>query len=340
MYQQIVSGKTHTDISVDTPSSVVFENSDAADNYKSSNALKDMKHGVGARYAEMVYTTPSGPNLPILAVKSEDAVDKGFYGGKGEAGHIGGFLVNDTQTYEPYVWDFMIRFLGVQTVLDVGCGRGVSTKWFLDHGVDAVCVEGSQDAYDNSLVPKERIVQHDFTRGAWWPEKIYDAVWCLEFLEHVKREHMDNYMKTFSKARYIFVSHAIVGGWHHVEVHHSWWWIEKFAAYGFEFAPELTRMLRVICPWNGDMWPGGTRKNTHFGFKGLVFRNRALLSPEGSRHLITGPGDMPERKRLYKNEAHYMSWIDQVGVAQVTPHQPYPIKFDYKKIYRNVISEP
>jgi SAM-dependent methyltransferase len=82
----------------------------------------------------------------------------------------------------------MVTEVGVHSVLDVGCGRGISTSWFYFHGVDVQCVEGSHDAIQNTVMPDpSRIVEHDFSRGPWWPEKTYDAVWCVEFLEHVSK---------------------------------------------------------------------------------------------------------------------------------------------------------
>ena len=58
--------------------------------------------------------------------------------------------------------------LGVKSVLDVGCGRGTSTAWFVAHELEYVrCVEGSHDAVAQSIVPDAatRVVEHDFSRG-------------------------------------------------------------------------------------------------------------------------------------------------------------------------------
>ena len=48
-------------------------------------------------------------------------------------------------------------------------------------------MEGSHDGVMKSLLPPELIVEHDFSRGPWWPEETYDAAWSVEFLEHVAR---------------------------------------------------------------------------------------------------------------------------------------------------------
>ncbi len=36
--------------------------------------------------------------------------------------------------------------LGIRSVIDVGCGRGISTLYFLNNGADVMCIEGSHDA--------------------------------------------------------------------------------------------------------------------------------------------------------------------------------------------------
>ena len=75
----------------------------------------------------------------------------------------------------------MVTNLGIKSLLDVGCGIGISTSWFILHGLEyVVCAEGSHDAVTNSLIPtlknvpsgtKYEIVEHDFSRGPWWPSR-------------------------------------------------------------------------------------------------------------------------------------------------------------------------
>ncbi len=45
-----------------------------------------------------------------------------------------------------------------------------------------LCVEGSSDAISKSLLDKSQVVNHDFTRGPWWPEQTFDIVWAVEFV--------------------------------------------------------------------------------------------------------------------------------------------------------------
>jgi len=81
------------------------------------------------------------------------------------------------------------------------------------HGLEyVVCAEGSHDAVTQSLLPglkddvtnkdivKEYdLVEHDFSRGPWWPERTVDVAWCIEFTEHVGRNYIHNYHTAFRK---------------------------------------------------------------------------------------------------------------------------------------------
>jgi len=139
------------------------------------------------------------PNRPSTVVGTEAdrqaLIDSGkamaMYDGVGvDARHLGGSTANDAQGLAPGLWTFLMKALTVKSVVDVGCGRGVSTKWFLEHGADVLCIEGGNEAIGRSYLPRERIVPHDFAQGPYWPEKTYDLAWCIEVLEHVARPFM------------------------------------------------------------------------------------------------------------------------------------------------------
>jgi hypothetical protein len=183
-----------------------------------------------------------------VSAAEEKRIEREIYGGVGDAKHLGGFTEIDLQGISPAVWKHMVTYFGVKSLLDVGCGRGISTSWFVLHGVDALCVEGSHDAVLNSMLPEpsKQVVEHDFSRGPWWPSRTVDAVWCVEFLEHVGRNFHHNYLTAFRKAALIFATNSQWGGWHHVEVHDDIWWISKFQSYGFVYSPGLTEMVKSV----------------------------------------------------------------------------------------------
>jgi hypothetical protein len=148
------------------------------------------------------------PNLPSPRLKEDTVKRGGGYGGKGDAEHLGGFSEIDPGGISPGLFKYMIEVLGVHSFLDIGCGRGFSTSWFAFHGCNVICAEGSHDAIERSVLPDpaKQVVEHDFSRGPWWPEKTYDAAWSVEFLEHVGTEYHFNYVTAFRKAALIFVT--------------------------------------------------------------------------------------------------------------------------------------
>jgi hypothetical protein len=40
------------------------------------------------------------------------------------------------------------------------------------HGVDTLGVDGSHDAIVNTIMPPSKVVEHDFSRGPYWPGKV------------------------------------------------------------------------------------------------------------------------------------------------------------------------
>ncbi len=79
--------------------------------------------------------------------------------------HLGGFTIRDNNTISYNLWNSMLGPMAVRSFIDVGCGRGFSSKYFLDNGAKVLCVEGSHDAIKHSLLPRQNIVQHDYSKG-------------------------------------------------------------------------------------------------------------------------------------------------------------------------------
>jgi Methyltransferase domain len=169
---------------------IVYQIASRSSGEEESYPLLKLKHQLDDASFEYGLAPPRGKAiaLPSIRVAKEEFKSDERYGGKGDKSHLGGFTDMDHHGISPAVWKWMMTYIGVHSILDVGCGRGISTSWFYFHGADVLCVEGSHDAIENTVIPDtSRIVEHDFSRGPWWPEKTYDAVWCVEFLEHVRR---------------------------------------------------------------------------------------------------------------------------------------------------------
>lgn len=227
---------------------------------------------------------PSPPPKAPPLLQSENG-NRGIYGGTIDEQHLGGFTERDNNTISPNAWNFMLSELAVKSMVDLGCGRGYSTKYFLDHGTDVLCIEGSHDAIRQSFLPRDRIVQHDFSRGPWWPGRTYDLVWSTEFLEHVGRQYMENYLPVFQRSALVMFSSSGWGGWHHVEVHAPWWWIARMEARGLVYSEELSEVVRSMVSYDiNNLAHGGVLRNI------MVFINPAVASLPQHKHLIGGHG--------------------------------------------------
>lgn len=249
---------------------------------QSTGALEQSSH---RRLTAFDLNAPSPPVLKGLPPKK--IVGDSFYGGKGDKPHLGGFTYKiDMDGVSSNVWNFMLGQIAVRSVVDVGCGMGVSSSYFLSQGVDVLCVEGSSDAVSRSLMPKSRIVEHDFSLGPWWPSQTYDAIWSVEFVEHVGRQYMDNYMPIFKKAALVFVTSSGNGGWHHVEVHEKWWWRGRMAAEGFVFLNDLTKQIRQHAA--AQLHRNETSAHIIHGMD--VFLNPAVAGLPQHKHLFGGKG--------------------------------------------------
>jgi SAM-dependent methyltransferase len=292
-------------------------NSSSSSSSSSSND-NDNDNDANALWAHNPLAIPPGqpPNLPRIEVRanhsdqggggvaaargSEADVDarRGTYGGKGDGKHLGGFTAFDRHGVSPGVWAKMITELGVKSVMDVGCGRGISTRWFLEHQAKVLCVEGSHDAVTQSFLPPEVIVEHDYSRGPWWPRDTYDAAWSVEFLEHVSRQYLYNYVQTLRKAAVIFVTSSRWSGWHHVEIHNDEWWIRKFTSFGFVYDDKLTQAVKgwAIQDKKGDyVLPTGKKPQPqHISLSMKVFVNPAVASLPAHAHLFGEDGCLGE----------------------------------------------
>lgn len=185
--------------------------------------------------------------------------------------HLGGCIINeghgDTGTYAPQVWDFLIDKLKINSVVDVGCGAGYSLQYFINKGLTGVGVEGLEEAIIRSPV-KQHIILHDYTKGPYYLAGDYDLAWSCEFVEHVDEAFVNNFMVTFSKAKYVAMTHAVPGqpGHHHVNCQVADYWISLFKQYGFELLNELSIEARSKL---NNCENGGHVKSTLMIFKHL-----------------------------------------------------------------------
>lgn len=188
-------------------------------------------------------------------------------------GHLGGFMYEgDPATDYPHLYEYVVRDLNIASVLDVGCGRGFALKRFQDLGCKVLGIDGSPTAIKESVIP-DRVRQIDFVQSLVQPEKKYDLIFSVEFVEHVEEQYMKNYLPCFDSGKYIIMTFAGPNqpGHHHVNCQPKEYWVKTFEDRGFKFDEKYTNVLKEkakldrmkFCP---------TFDGNHFEHRGLFFR--------------------------------------------------------------------
>ena len=138
---------------------------------------------------------------------------------------------------------------GIESMVDVGCGRACVVKDAVDMGLRAIGIDGDPGTLHgeyNFTRPDVPFMLHDYTEGPAPIGDEYDLAWTVEFLEHVDEKYMDNYMDTLQKCKYVICTFARPGdgGHHHVNEQHPGYWTDKFDHYGFDYDNQATKELR------------------------------------------------------------------------------------------------
>lgn len=86
-----------------------------------------------------------------------------------------------------------------QTILDLGCGSGRDSKFFMELGFEVVSIDGSSAICKGAskYIGKE-VICNRFEDIIY--ENEFDGVWASASLLHVKREALQNILKILSKA--------------------------------------------------------------------------------------------------------------------------------------------
>jgi len=89
-------------------------------------------------------------------------------------------------------------------ILDIGCGSGRDSKWFLEHGYDVWAHDGSEEmvAHCQSFL-KHKVELATFEE--YYTDKKFDGLWACASLLHVSREKLPEVIKKY-------VSFLIEGG--------------------------------------------------------------------------------------------------------------------------------
>ena len=143
------------------------------------------------------------------------------------------------------VLDIIIKEKRYKTVLDVGCGTGVSLKYLLKHGIDAVGVENSKIAISHSEV-KDKIIKYNLNKELNLNRR-FDCVWSFEVIEHIHPKYEANFLRSLvNHSSTIIISGARPGqgGYGHFNEQEPEYWILKFKELNYEIDQNFSQELR------------------------------------------------------------------------------------------------
>lgn len=158
------------------------------------------------------------------------------------------------------ILNYAINSLKIKSMLDIGCGPGGMVELATKLGIDAYGIEG-----DYRLESNNKIILHDFVKGKYQHNRIYDLAYSCEFVEHVEEQFVENFMFSFQCCNYAIITFAPPGtpGIHHVNCQSKDYWIDIFTKFNFIFDSTITEEFRRASTMQRDF----IRNN------GLFFRN-------------------------------------------------------------------
>jgi len=167
--------------------------------------------------------------------------------------HMGGNLSSrDPGTYSEKVWNYILENYNIQSMLDVGSGLGFTSEWFIAHGVNVISIEGLTENVINSKV---KTIEHDLTKSPFILTEI-DMVICIEVVEHICEQFLDNLLKTLCCGKFLLMTHAVPGqkGYHHVNCQLSEYWISHIESRGFKLLNHESEVIRELATKDNARW--------------------------------------------------------------------------------------
>lgn len=176
------------------------------------------------------------------------------------APHLGGNLwQGDPWTFAPRVWRYMIERFAVNSVLDVGSGRGHAAHWFHSNNCMTIAIDAEERNVASALYP---IIMHDITAAPFICP--VDLTHCQEVVEHIPPQSLDNLMRTLCNGDTVIMSHGEPGqaGHSHVNCQPQDYWISAMKDHGFLLLEDDTLRIRKLAE---------SEAAHHLARSGLVF---------------------------------------------------------------------
>lgn len=155
--------------------------------------------------------------------------------------HLGGHL--GITHIDEGILNYLISEFKIKSFLDIGCGPMGMVNLAKQKGLYALGIDG-----DPKLAFHDDFLKHDFTLGEPTLNADFDLAWSVEFLEHVEEKYISNFMPSFKRCKFAFITHALPNkpGHHHVNCQPPEYWIDIFQKNNFQFEKDTTDILKQV----------------------------------------------------------------------------------------------
>ena len=163
--------------------------------------------------------------------------------------HLGGNIrEGDSWTWCPSAWEYILKKHDIENMTDVGSGMGHAAKWFSDHGIATMAIDGLEENVRDAIFPT---MLHDITQGPFI--RPTDLVCCIEVVEHIEERYLENLLTTICQGELLLMTHAVPGqpGWHHVNCQPSEYWIDHLDRMGYILSTTQTAVIQELALRDG-----------------------------------------------------------------------------------------
>jgi|GEM_PF-1003440 len=143
--------------------------------------------------------------------------------------------------------ELTIELFQPKTLLDVGCGTGMSMDYFRKHGVNVFGIEGSQLARSKARRPD--LIQIGDLHTQIDLNRQFDVVWCFEVAEHIHPDFAETLTGTIGRHGNVVVLSAAQpgqGGCGHLNEQPPEYWIDQFLRIGFHLDEVTTSKFHSL----------------------------------------------------------------------------------------------